>query len=63
MSLSYSSLRAGCLIIVLEKSSVLITGAGGFIGSHLVEELLKLGTNVRALVRYTSGGNLGNLCL
>jgi NAD dependent epimerase/dehydratase len=47
--------------MTLEKSSVLVTGAGGFIGSHLVEELLKLGANVRAFVRYTSGGDLGNL--
>ncbi len=47
--------------MTLENSSVLVTGAGGFIGSHLVEELLKLGANVRAFIRYTSGGNEGNL--
>jgi NAD dependent epimerase/dehydratase len=47
--------------MILENSSVLVTGAGGFIGSHLVEELVKLGANVRAFVRYTSGGNKGNL--
>ena len=45
----------------LEKSSVLVTGAGGFIGSHLVETLLSNGANVRAFIRYTSGGNIGNL--
>lgn len=33
---------------------VLITGADGFIGSHLVEELLELGCNVRAFVFYNS---------
>ncbi len=47
--------------MTLEKASVLVTGAGGFIGSHLVEELLKMGANVRAFVRYTSSGHLGNL--
>ena len=38
---------------------VLVTGAGGFIGSHLVERLVELGADVRALVRYTSTGHLG----
>jgi nucleoside-diphosphate-sugar epimerase len=40
---------------------ILVTGAGGFIGSHLVEELVKRGNKVRALVRYTSMANLGLL--
>ena len=39
--------------------SVLVTGAGGFIGSHLVERLVKEGAHVRAFVRYTSTGNPG----
>ena len=38
---------------------VLVTGAGGFIGSHLVERLVELGAEVRALVRYTSTGHSG----
>lgn len=38
---------------------VLVTGAGGFIGSHLTERLVELGASVRALVRYTSSGNWG----
>jgi NAD dependent epimerase/dehydratase len=38
---------------------VLITGAGGFIGSHLTERLISLGASVRALVRYTSSGRWG----
>ena len=39
--------------------SVLVTGAGGFIGSHLVERLVEVGADVRALVRYTSTGRTG----
>jgi NAD dependent epimerase/dehydratase len=35
-------------------SKVLVTGAGGFIGSHLTEELVRQGEEVRALVRYNS---------
>ena len=38
---------------------VFVTGAGGFIGSHLVEELLRRGASVRALVRYSSKGSWG----
>ena len=38
---------------------VLVTGAGGFIGSHLAERLAALGARTRALVRYTSSGNWG----
>ncbi len=40
---------------------VLVTGAGGFIGSHLVEELVKSGNSVRAFVRYNSRNDWGNL--
>jgi dTDP-glucose 4,6-dehydratase len=40
---------------------VLVTGAGGFIGSTLVEELLRRGANVRAFVRYNSRGDIGLL--
>lgn len=40
---------------------VLVTGAGGFIGSHLVEQLLERGAHVRAFVRYTSRGDVGFL--
>ncbi|HUP32550.1 MAG TPA: GDP-mannose 4,6-dehydratase [Gaiellaceae bacterium] len=38
---------------------MLVTGAGGFIGSQLVERLVGLGAHVRAFVRYTSGGGWG----
>jgi NAD dependent epimerase/dehydratase len=38
---------------------VLVTGAGGFIGSHLAEALAREGAEVRAFVRYTSRGEHG----
>ncbi len=38
---------------------VLVTGAGGFIGSHLVEKLVELGADVYAFVRYNSRNNWG----
>jgi dTDP-glucose 4,6-dehydratase len=41
--------------------TVLVTGAGGFIGSHLTEALLRQGESVRALVRYTSTGSWRHL--
>lgn len=40
---------------------VLVTGAGGFIGSHLVEELKRRGAEVTAFVRYTSRATIGML--
>jgi len=40
---------------------ILVTGAAGFIGSHLVEHLVGQGCRVRAMVRYASGGGRGYL--
>lgn len=41
--------------------TVLVTGAGGFIGSHLCEALVDRGARVTAMIRYTSGSHWGNL--
>lgn len=38
---------------------VLVTGAGGFIGSHLTERLVELGADVRAFVHYNALGSRG----
>ena len=43
------------------KKSALVTGAGGFIGSHLTEHLVELGANVKAFVRYNSRNDWGML--
>ena len=40
-------------------SSVAVTGADGFIGSHLVERLVARGDSVRALAQYNSFGTWG----
>jgi NAD dependent epimerase/dehydratase len=40
---------------------VLVTGAGGFIGSHLTEALVIAGATTTAMVRYNSGSLIGNL--
>jgi len=43
----------------ISKKKVLVTGAGGFIGSHLTEKLVELGSEVTALVQYNPLGNWG----
>lgn len=45
----------------ITSEQVVVTGAAGFIGSHLVEALVRRGNRVRAVVRYTSRGDIGNL--
>jgi len=43
----------------LQNKKILITGADGFIGSHLTEELIRRGHDVRAFVYYNSFGHWG----
>ena len=43
----------------LNGKRILVTGADGFIGSHLTEELVRRGHDVRALVLYNSFGHRG----
>ncbi len=45
------------------KKNVLVTGAGGFIGSHLVDSLVQQGARVRAFVRYNSRNDPGLLSM
>jgi NAD dependent epimerase/dehydratase len=43
----------------LHGKKILVTGSDGFIGSHLVEELIRRGHDVRAFVLYNSFGSWG----
>lgn len=43
----------------LAGTRVAVTGAGGFIGSHLCEALVRAGAEVRAMVEYDSDGSIG----
>lgn len=44
---------------MLKNKTVLITGADGFIGSHLTERIVKEGAKVKALSQYNSFNNWG----
>src|ERR671912_2827222 len=41
--------------------TVLVTGADGFMGSHLTDALVEVGAEVTAFVRATSSGALNNI--
>src|SRR6185369_12838378 len=43
----------------LSAGRILVTGAGGFIGSHLTEHLIHQGNRVRAFLHYNSAGSHG----
>lgn len=47
--------------VTWEQKQVLVTGAGGFIGSHLTEALVQAGAKVRVFIRYNSRDGRGNL--
>ena len=42
-----------------KSRSMLVTGAGGFIGSHLAEALVRAGAQTRAMVHYSGAGRRG----
>jgi len=44
-----------------DNKRILVTGAGGFIGSHLVDELVQMGCDVVAFAHYNSRNDLGAL--
>jgi len=45
----------------LEDRPVFVTGADGFVGSHLTDRLIEAGANVHIFVRATSSGELKNI--
>jgi dTDP-glucose 4,6-dehydratase len=44
-----------------KKAKVLVTGANGFIGSHLTEHLINLGAKITVLLEYNPNNYLGHL--
>ena len=45
--------------MISQNSKILITGAGGFIGSHLTDYCVELGMKVKVLIHYNSRNNWG----
>ena len=52
-------MAGGGILSISKQSTVLITGADGFIGSHLTESLVRQGFKVRAFVMYNSFNSWG----
>ena len=68
MAASDETLRADDLAALKEDvgdayagRTVLVTGADGFMGSHVTEALVRLGARVHVFVRATSSGALHNI--
>jgi NAD dependent epimerase/dehydratase len=51
--------QAGVILMKLTGKKILVTGADGFIGSHLVEHLVAEGYQVKAFVLYNSFNSWG----
>ena len=45
----------------LSNKKILVTGAAGFIGSHLCSQMLDMGFDVTAVTHYNSTSSNGNL--
>lgn len=56
-----ADLRGDAAIATLAGKRVLLTGAGGFIGGHVVEALVAAGAKVRALVHYNGRNDWGTI--
>ena len=54
-------MKAEAIEKVLRDRPVMVTGADGFVGSHLVDSLLQFGARVHVFIRATSSGSLHNL--
>jgi dTDP-glucose 4,6-dehydratase len=58
---NYLNYLKAVFFMILKDKFVLVTGAEGFIGSHLVEKLLSIGANVTAMVKNNFKEDIGFL--